>query len=253
MLRWAGMAVGTAFVGRLFAVVLVVAPFCLGQENGPKAVDRKSTESRAQKIRDLPAEWLIGPYIPSNRPLQPLSNQQRARVYFTQTFFSVQPYVARLFVAAIDQARGTPSQWGGGMSGYGQRFGSRYGSFVIANTVDSIGNAALGCENRYDFCRCKGFKKRSLHAIMRNFMTYNRTERELRPAIPLYAGSFGAGMISSTWLPGPRSAWKEGAYSALIQAGYGSAVNWASEFSLDILRKITNNRYPTTASMPAGH
>lgn len=234
----------------LIAVALATAAAALAQEH-TAAGNQEEKESTVEKIRDLPAQWLIGPYVPSNGPLHPLSNQQRARVYFNQTFFSVQPYAARLFVAAIDQARGEPTQWGGGMSGYAKRFGSRYGLFVIGNTIEAAGNAALGYENRYDFCRCKGFKKRSLHAIMRNFMTYNRTERELRPAIPLYAGAFSAGMVSSTWLPGHRNAWTEGTYSALIQAGYGSAVNWASEFSLDILRKITNNRYPREGSMPA--
>jgi hypothetical protein len=233
----------------VIATVLVAAATCRAQENTTDD-KHKETESTIAKIRNLPAEWIIGPYIPSDGPLHSLSNQQRARVYATQTFFSAQPYVSRLFVAAIDQARGEPSGWEGGMSGYGKRFGSRYGSFVIANTVGSIGNAALGYENRYDFCRCTGFKKRSLHAIMRNFMTYNRTERELRPAIPLYAGSFGAGMVSTTWLPGDRRAWKEGAYSALIQAGYGSVVNLVSEFSLDILRKITGNRYPKNKEIP---
>ena len=51
-------------------------------------------------------------------------------------------------------------------------------------------------------------------------------------------------MISSVWLPGHRNPWKEGAYSALIQAGLGSGVNWASEFAIEILRKITDNRHP---------
>ncbi len=238
------------FARRVIATVLTVtAAACLAQES-TTAGNRQESQSTVQKIRDLPAEWLIGPYVPSNGPLQPLTNQERAHVYFTQTFFSARPYLAKLFVASIDQARGWPSQWGGGMSGYGQRFGSRYGSFVIANSIESAGNAALGYENRYDFCRCKGFKKRSLHAIMRNFMTYNDTERELRPAIPLYAGSFAAGMISTTWLPDHRNVWREGAYSALVQAGLGSAENWVSEFSLDILRKVTNNRYPKNTDMP---
>ncbi len=35
------------------------------------------------------------------------------------------------------------------------------------------------------------------HAIVRNFVTYNRTEREHRPQIALYAGAMGAGMVSS--------------------------------------------------------
>jgi hypothetical protein len=149
-----------------------------------------------------------------------------------------------MFAAGIDQARGVPSAWGGGLPGYGRRFGSRYGEFVIANTLQSAGNAAFGYETRYDLCRCTGFWPRTRHAVVRNFVTYNRTERERRLQIPLYAGSFGAGMISSAWLPGHRNAWKEGAYSALIQAGLGSGINWVSEFATEILHKITGRKYP---------
>ena len=238
------MVLRTSFVVHLLVIALLLVPFCAGQGQTPQDIEQKPAETTVEKIRDLPAEWLIGPSIPSSRPLQPLTNRDREEVYLKQTFLSAQAYVARLFVAGIDQARGTPYQWGGGASAYAQRFGSRYGSFVIASTFHSLGNAALGYETRYDFCRCKGLERRSLHAIARNFITYNRTEKQLRPAIPLYAGSFGAGMISSTWLPGHRNVWKDGAYGALVQAGYGSAINWVSEFSLDILRKITKNKYP---------
>jgi hypothetical protein len=222
---------------------------CRGQETSPspdshKSEEENKQESTMQKIRELPAEWLIGPYVPSTRPLQPLSNRERTTIYIHQTFLNAGTYVARMFTAGIDQARGVPREWGGGMPGYGRRLGSRYGQFVIANTLQAAGNAALGYESRYDLCRCTGFWPRSRHAIARNFVTYNRTERERRPAIPLYAGSFGAGMISSVWLPGHRNPWKEGAYSALTQAGLGSGVNWASEFAIDILRKVTKKRYP---------
>jgi hypothetical protein len=132
------------------------------------------------------------------------------------------------------------------MEGYGMRFGSRYGQFLVTNALQSAGNAALGYESRYDLCKCKGFWRRSKHALARNFYTYNFTERERRIQIPLYAGAFGAGMISSTWLPGHRNVWKDGAYAALGQALYGSGVNWLSEFAIDILRNITGKRYPRT-------
>ena len=221
---------------------------CLAQETSPSPDTRKSEEenkreSTLQKIRELPAEWLIGPYVPSTRPLQPLSNRERTTIYVHQTFLNAGTYVARMFTAGIDQARGVPREWGGGMAAYGLRFGSRYGEFVIANSLQSAGNTALGYEPRYDLCRCTGFWPRTRHAIARNFVTYNRTERERRPAVPLYAGSFAAGMISSIWLPGHRNPWKEGAYSALIQAGLGSGVNWASEFAVEILRKVTKKPY----------
>lgn len=234
------------------AAVLLLAPAittCAAQQEPaqpPASPQPTEKVGLVTKLRVLPAEWIIGPYVPSTSPLKPLTLRERQEVYVRQTFLTAGSYVARMFSAGIDQARGVPSAWGGGMEGYGLRFGSRYGQFVILNTIHSVGNAALGYESRYDLCRCKGFWARSGHAIARNFYTYNFTERERRLQIPLYAGSFGSGMISSVWLPGHRNVWKEGAYAALGQALYGSGINWVSEFAIDILRKITRNRYPKT-------
>jgi len=208
--------------------------------------------STLQEVRNLPAEYLIGPYIPASGPLHPLNKVQRLDVYYHQTFLTAGAYMLRMFAAGLDQARDSPSQWGGGMEGFGKRFGSRYGVFVISNTFQTLGNAALGYESRYDLCRCSGFWPRTRHAIARNFVTYNRTERELRPAIPLYVGSLGAGMISSAWLPGPRDEWKQGGIAALEQAGFGSVYNVASEFAIDIMRKITGNKYPHNLNRNAG-
>jgi len=233
-------------------LLLLMRSDCFGQEDSQTASKQNNTaavaqpESTLERVRDVPIVWLIGPYIPSSGPFLPLNNQQRAEVYVRQTFFTAGAYAERLFAAGIDQARGSPARWGGGMGGYGLRFGNRYGQFMIANTFHSVGNAALGYEPRYDFCRCTGFWPRTRHAIVRNFVTYDRTEHELRPAVPLYAGSFGAGMLSSVWLPGRRNPWAEGGYAALEQAGFGSAYNWVSEFAIDILHKVTHNRYPQT-------
>jgi hypothetical protein len=192
----------------------------------------------------LPAEWLIGPYIPSDRPLQPLTLQERRDAYIHQTFLNAGAYLARMFTGGIDQARRVPPEWGGGMDAYGLRFGSRYGQFVISSTLQSAGYAVLGYEPRYDLCKCRGFWPRTKHAMARNFYTYNRTEHEKRPAIPLYVGSYAAGMLASLWTPGHRHAWKDGLYATVGQAGYGMGVNWASEFALDILHIISKERYP---------
>lgn len=240
------LALVRAVVVGLLTVSICFAQQDSSQESSTTKEKGKEKTSLTQGLRVLPAQWLIGPYIPSTRPLQPLTFQQRREVYLRQTFLTAGSYVARMFSAGIDQARGSPSEWGGGMDAYGLRFGSRYGQFVITNTLQSAGNAALSYESRYDLCKCKGFWPRSKHAIARNFYTYNATEVERRAQIPLYAGAFGAGMISSIWLPGHRSTWKDGTYAALGQAAYGSGINWVSEFAIDILRKITGRRYPKT-------
>lgn len=198
----------------------------------------ENKESTSARLGRLPIEWLIGPYIPVQATLHPLTNRQREQIYVRQTFLTVGSYVARAFSAGLDQARGEPSQWAGGMPGYGRRYAARYGQFVVQNSVVAGGNALLGYEPRYDFCRCTGFWARTIHAVSRNFVAYNRTERELRPQVPTYLGAFGAGMLYSSWLPGQHNIWQGGAFNVLSQAGIGSGYNFVSEFALDILHQF---------------
>lgn len=152
-----------------------------------------------------------------------------------QTFLTAGSYVARGFSAELDQARGEPHDWGGGFRGYGRRYAARYGQYVVQNTVLAGGNALPRLEPRYDFCRCNGFWPRTRHAITRNFVAYNRTERELQPQFPMYAGAFAAGLLYDTWLPEQHNVWAGGASGMLSQPGIGSGYNFVSEFALDIL------------------
>lgn len=204
-------------------------------ENSAKDEKKPSTPATLGK---LPIEWVIGPYIPAQEALHPLSANEREEIYLRQTFLTAGSYLARGFSAGIDQARGEPHQWSGGLAGYGRRYAARYGEFVFQNSLVAGGNALLGYEPRYDFCRCHGFWPRTRHAVSRNFVAYNRSERELRLQIPTYAGAFGAGMLYNSWLPGQHNVWKGGAYSVLSQAGIGSGYNFVSEFALDILHKF---------------
>ena len=194
-------------------------------------------------MRRLPAQWFLGSYVPSDRNLTPLTLEERRDVYIRQTYLTGASYLKRLFSAGVDQARGAPYEWGGGLGGYGKRFGSRYGQFIIQNSIAAAGNAALGYEPRYDYCKCTGFWPRTKHAIERNFVTYNETEVERRVQIPLYVGAFGAGAISgATWRPATENPWKDGAYSVASQAGFGVLSNWLQEFALDIGRKLSPQR-----------
>ena len=221
----------------------LVFKMCLAQQTTP-APDHEETagsekkQSEPAKLARMPVEWLIGPYIPVQGPLQPLTNEQRADVYARQTFLTAGSYLARAFSAGIDQARGEPYLWGGGMSGYGKRYAARYGEFVIRSSLTAAGDAALGYEPRYDLCRCSGFWPRTRHALSRNFVAYNRTEHELRPQVPMYAGAFTAGVLYGSWLPGKHNMWTSGAISAAAQAGFGSGSNFVREFAIDILRKF---------------
>ncbi|HEY1679322.1 MAG TPA: hypothetical protein VGG04_16515 [Candidatus Sulfotelmatobacter sp.] len=194
------------------------------------------------KARDWEVGWFTGAYIPKDRKRVPMTDHQRWDIYLTQTLTTPSAYVKRMFLAGIDQARDSPSQWGGGIGGYSERFASREGQFITANSLAALGNAALRYEPRYDRCACSGFWPRSRHAIMRNFLTYDRSEEHLRPQWALYGGAFGGGLVSDAWKPKPRNAFAEGGRAVIGQAGWGSLLNFFIEFAGDINKKIGARR-----------
>ncbi|HYM79183.1 MAG TPA: hypothetical protein VE377_24625 [Candidatus Dormibacteraeota bacterium] len=205
---------------------------------GAAGATKKVGELALNKARDWESGWFTGVFVPKGHTMTPLTSAQRREVYLQQTLTTPSAYVKRMFVAGIDQARGYPAQWDDGWGGYGERFASREGQFIVANSLAALGNAALRYEPRYDQCQCSGFLPRTRHAILRNFLTYDASERQLRPQWALYGGAFGGGMISTAWKPHPRNAFAEGARGMLAQAAYGTLLNFFIEFAGDINRKI---------------
>jgi hypothetical protein len=199
---------------------------------------KKLGEQTLGRVRDWETEWLIGAYVGRNRPLVPLTREGREDLYLHQTFLTPGAYFIRLFDAGVDQVRGSPSQWGGGIGGYATRFASREGQFFASTSLTALGNAKLRYEPRYDQCKCEGFWHRAKHAIKRNFVTYNETEKEMRPQWALYGGAFAGGMIASTWKPSTHGAFTQGGIAALEEIGFGSLENFFIEFGVDINRKL---------------
>jgi hypothetical protein len=188
------------------------------------------------KARDWESGLIAGIYVGKNRKLVPLNREQRWDYYLHQTFTTPEAYMKRMFAAGVDQARGVPD-WQGGIGGYAERFASREGQFFTSNSLAALGNAKLGYEVRYDKCKCSDFRHRMRHAILRNFLTYDRTDENLRPQLALYGGAFGGGLLSTAWKPSPKNAWVNGGWAVVGQAAYGSLVNLITEFGTEINRK----------------
>jgi len=213
--------------------------------HGAAGATMRAGELALVKARDWESGWFTGVFVPKGQTMTPLTSAQRREVYLQQTLTTPGAYMKRMFVAGIDQTRGYPSQWDDGWGGYWERFASREGQFISANSLAALGNAALRYEPRYDQCQCRGLLPRTRHAILRNFLTYNASEKQRRPQWALYAGAFGGGMISTAWKPHPRNAFAEGARGMLSQAAYGTLLNFFIEFAGDINRKIgAKNRRP---------
>lgn len=189
------------------------------------------------RARDWEATWIEGVYVGKHQQMRPLNARERREIYLRQTFTTPQTYMKRMFAAGIDQARGVPAQWDDGVAGYAERFASREGQFITANSIAALGNAKLGDEVRYDKCRCERVWPRVRHAILRNFLTYDRTEETMVPQFALYGGAFTGGLVSTSWKPSPKNAWANGGWAVLGQAGYGTLLNLVIEFSREINEK----------------
>jgi hypothetical protein len=209
------------------------------KEENPNPVQelQHRTKHAVLRARDWESSWVAGIYVGKNRKLVPLTGDERMEYYLRQTFTRPEDYLKRMFAAGVDQARGVPYQWDDGWAGYGERFASREGQFFTSNSLAALGNAKLGYEVRYDKCKCSDFRHRLRHAIVRNFLTYDRSETNWRPQWALYGGAFGGGLMVTAWKPGTRSPWANGGWAILGQAGYGSLVNLITEFSTEINRK----------------
>lgn len=223
---------------RTSVIVLVCALPLIAQETQP------SSPTGQQNSKELQVNWLYGAFVPKDVPLTSLTNSQRVKLYVRQTYTGWGPYIKTGFFAIGDQITNTPPEWGGALGGFGQRVASRYGTFTIQNTFSAAGNLLLGYEPRYDRCRCSKVSLRIRHAVVRNFVTYNRTEREYRPQLALYGGAMGAGMISSVWQPQAPAAWRVGYQSMITQAAFGSFANLLAEFAPEITRVIHPRKKP---------
>ena len=162
------------------------------------------------RARNWESTWIEGVYVRRDQPVTTLTGAERRTIYLRQTLTTPGAYLKRGFGAVIDQASGTPRQWDDGWGGYAERFASREGQFITANSLAALGNAKLGYEVRYDKCKCDGLWPRTRHALMRNLMTYDRSEEHLRPQWALYGGAFGGGAVSVLWKAGSPRAFSKG-------------------------------------------
>jgi len=225
----------------LFVLLLGTPAWSQESSEEPDAQVPGNHQGQQRSEQPLKVNFIYGAYVPKEAPLVSLTGHQRAHLSVLQTFTTPGIYVKTTFLALMNQAAGTPYEWGGGVEGFGRRAASSYARSSIQNVFSTVGNAALQYEPRYDRCRCAGFGPRTRHALMRNFVTYNKTEKELRPQFALYGAAFGAGMLSSLWMPNSQL-WKDGLRGVESQIGLGMVSNWIAEFAPEIERGLKRRK-----------
>ena len=215
-------------IGRYTLCILMLLEGPRGLTQGTGSASPGSTKKNQIKVN-----WLYGSDVPKDVPLEPLNRDMRFKLYIRQTYTTWGIYVKTAFFATRDQVHGTYPEWGDGFEGYMKRFGSRQAEFIIQNSTIALGDGVLGWEPRYDRCRCKGVWPRTEHALIRNFVTYDHTEKSLRPQLMPYLGAFAGSITATTWTPGNQS-WQI--------KGYQAVITWISEFAPELFGWIHKHK-----------
>jgi hypothetical protein len=188
------------------------------------------------KDNQINVNWLYGSYVPKEVPLESLNSHRRLKLYIRQTYTGFGIYIKTTLFAIHDQVHGTYPEWGDGFDAFAKRFGTRQAEFIIQNSVIALGDGLLGWEPRYDRCRCDGFWPRTRHAIVRNFVTYDRTEKSLRPQLFPYIGAFVGNVTGTAWEPGYLRWQEKGVQAVITQVPVGMGINFIGEFAPEIIR-----------------
>ena len=169
---------------------------------------------------------------------QPLTGAQRVRLYFKQNFWSVGAYFGPFAAALLlDQTTDSPSQWGGGFSGYGKRVASRFAAGIVQGTVQAPVAAVLHEDVRYIVSKKHGVKRRTWHAVVYSFATYNN-HGQPTANIANITSYYAASAVSATWLPGYYNVGRYALIDGSESLGLSIPINILQEFWPEVRRYV---------------
>lgn len=152
---------------------------------------------------------------------------QPSYVYAT---FGPKSFVSSAASAAIGQARGRPTEWGGGMEGFGRRMGSGFATHLVKNTI-AFPIAAIRHEDlRYHRSNETGFGPRLRYALLSTVITRKTTTGQKTFASGNVTGTVGASLLSRFWQPAAFHTLASGFSTMGISFGAQAGWNVAHEF-----------------------
>jgi hypothetical protein len=197
------------------------------QTSSTNSRDQSSTEDKKQRLKVNPITGLAG--APESN-YSPLTGVERWKLYFKMNYWSLGAYTGPFFSALLlDQATGSPPEWGGGFPGYGRRVASRVGSAILQGTFQAPAAAVLHEDVRYIFSSQHGFKRRAEHALLYSFLTYNKQGRPTLNVANLSA-YYASTAVSTAWLPGIQSVARYTFSNATEQIVLSLPINLLQEF-----------------------
>lgn len=131
--------------------------------------------------------------------------------------------------AGVNQINNQPAEWGKGWSGYGRRYASNFGEFIIQESVTDGLAAIMKRPLDYTRCRCTGTGDRVGYALA-GAVTDQMPNGKHPIAIPRIVGAYAGAYAQSTWVPGSRSRTNQTLLNGTTSLAIGGLINLYHEF-----------------------
>jgi hypothetical protein len=165
---------------------------------------------------------------------RPLSFDGKATLYLHRTF-SPRALIGASYAAGLAQWRGTPREWGAGLSGYGRRDAAAYGAGVVRHTAEFGIGALLHEDPRFEPSPHNGFRARTAD-VLHNTVFIRTDDGDHRFAWSRVAAAITTGFAVNSWEPRRlHSTHHALMLSAAGVASYATG-NFMKEFTPDIKR-----------------
>jgi hypothetical protein len=162
--------------------------------------------------------------------LLPVGAEQSPASEYAHRLFNPASGVRSAVAAGIDQAAGTPSEWGGGIKGFGRRLGSAFGTHIIRSTIHFGVSKMLHEELDYHRSEKQGFRPRFTYALVATVVTRKTTTQKQTVAVGEISGILGGGLISRLWHP---------VRFHTVGSGLSSAgIGFAAEAGMNVMREF---------------
>jgi hypothetical protein len=210
------------FVPVLFAITSlgVLAPLERAQSTVESSASASITDDSAS-----PAIRHPQPDLGYRRPTE----RTKLRTYAFDAF-GPYPIAGAALVASLNQAEGTPPEWGQGAGAFGQRFGSNLAIAAVTTTTRYALAKAFREDTVFYRCECKGVFRRFRHSVISTVTARRGEDGHRRLSFPALIAPYAGTMTAVYgWYPsryGAKDALRMGNYNLLAFMGENLALEF---------------------------
>lgn len=210
----------------LVGLAMICLPLC-GQSSQPAPPPQPGQVQQPEKAPQ-PGAPPASLQIPNTESAPPFTVRDKFEYRVVQ-IFGLRGVVSAAISAAFGQGLDSPKEWGEGVQGYAERYGSAFGGNVSRQTFAWILESSFREDPRYFPSEDKSMKQRALNALKQVIVCKN-DDGSPSFAYARVFSDFGSAQLVNVWQPRSTGSVGDGFKRGVIGLGADTAYNFMQEF-----------------------